>query len=1370
VILPGAIVAANGPGVEFSLDNGQTFQLGTIAGTNTPLTGAATDVVADPNNSQRFYAAVAYSKNLAVTNYPGVYRSDNCGLTWTEIDNGQLNLSNPNWIKLAVHNQNGKTVLYAGVVGSDGNVSGVYRSVISSSGSASQWTQIGALGLANIPTSFFHFALTADPIDANVVYLSAYAPSTAPFQNIYRGDASANGGLGGWSNLYNASSAPHSDSRSLTFLGSFVLLESDDGGVFGLPFAKDVSFTNGSPPWYALSANMRATEFFSVTMDPTTGLIAGGTQDNGTPVQTSVGGTTWNQQFRNDGGLTQYASDGTLYYFNDRQFLRGSNAQVLMAASTSPGTAYSGLNTTDQNNVQGFADVSFVYALNPANANRLLVGLTGLYESTNQGDILRTVTPTGLSGNVSAITYGVNNANAAYVGTDSAQLWVGTSAGGTWTWQQITGNWPSTARAVRIVVDPNDYRIAYVLDKNGKVWRTTDAGQTSSNWTDLTDDLDSLAPAANLVQLTDNTGINYGQSPIQTIELYDPTPGSQPGDGVLLAAGLGGVFSLRLGSNDPCWHQLGTGLPNAVVTDLHYSQQKDVLLAGTYGRGAWTISTASGYLNEQSNLEVFVDRQAANNVVDIRPDPSNGSFLQVIEDGVVEYDRPYSYINQVAVYANNPGDTIRLEDLPACLPFLTNTGPNQSHGNNFIESDTSNFPSLITVASSGATDTIHIGDASHQLFGVNSNLNIQGNGIANVIVDDSGNQNFPFALPPTFALANYQLDSTQYAINGGQLTRAAAFHRASGPTSYPPTFNFSATINYSRLANLTVESGSVGPYTYQVNNTGGATSVSIQAGSPSDTVTVGDNSDNLAYIVGTLNVQGNGNTKVLVDDSGNKVPVVYPGLIPFLPSTYVTDSTQYTINTDQLTRTAHLFQASGPPFDPPTLTFPATINYSNLSSLMVTSGPSDGPYTYQVNSTVGANSVTIKAGSSSDAVTVGDKSHNLAYLGTLNVQGNSNTIVAVDDSGNQLLPYYSSTYLPILTQYTIGGGQLTRTATLIQGAGPSTDPPFLTLSGMIKYSGLNEFNVTGGPLGSYLYQVADTTGMHTLLLQGGSGPSTFDVQGASAGTYTYVTTGTPQDQINVGSAANTLEPILGLVSVFGQGGNTTLNIYDQGNTGPQRYEYDVYAFRVLRTPAIPGQPLGSPTQTIYYSGIANVNVHGSSNNTGSGDLFGVLSTPLGTAVALYAGSGGGNEFVVGSSVPPYLDGIQGPLALHGASIYDFVVDYDYTNPSPHTYTLSTPNPTTTLLQRDGMAGITHDGMGGLILYVPVVGGNHINVQGIPAHFFANLTTRNGDQDVVGSLAPTSQGGTMNAIQGGGLHLRGAKCDRAGHLDRGRLGR
>src|SRR5262249_55047381 len=150
-------------------------------------------------------------------------------------------------------------------------------------------------------TSFFHFGFTADPVDTNVVYVSGYQG------NWYRGDASANGGNGSWAPLF-GSSQPQSDSGSLTFLGDSVLLGSDDGGVFGLPYPKDTSFTQGNPLWFAASANMQATEFFSVTVDPTTGFIAGGSQDNGTPEQTSVGGASWNQVRKNDGGVTQFAS------------------------------------------------------------------------------------------------------------------------------------------------------------------------------------------------------------------------------------------------------------------------------------------------------------------------------------------------------------------------------------------------------------------------------------------------------------------------------------------------------------------------------------------------------------------------------------------------------------------------------------------------------------------------------------------------------------------------------------------------------------------------------------------------------------------------------------------------------------------------------------------------------------------------------------------------------------------------------------------------------------------------------------------------------------------------------------------------------
>jgi hypothetical protein len=37
------------------------------------------------------------------------------------------------------------------------------------------------------------------------------------------------------------------------------------------------------------------------------------------------------------------------------------------------------------------------------------------------------------------------------------------------------------------------------------------------------------------------------------------------------------------------WNKLGAGLPNAPAWDLDYDAADDVLLAGTLGRGAWTI-------------------------------------------------------------------------------------------------------------------------------------------------------------------------------------------------------------------------------------------------------------------------------------------------------------------------------------------------------------------------------------------------------------------------------------------------------------------------------------------------------------------------------------------------------------------------------------------------------------------------------------------------------------------------------------------------------------------------------------------------------------------------------------------------------------
>jgi hypothetical protein len=50
----------------------------------------------------------------------------------------------------------------------------------------------------------------------------------------------------------------------------------------------------------------------------------------------------------------------------------------------------------------------------------------------------------------------------------------------------------------------------------------------------------------------------------------------------------GGVF-IASAPDFSSWERLGSGLPNVPVFSLRYSPVDNLLLAGTLGRGAWTL-------------------------------------------------------------------------------------------------------------------------------------------------------------------------------------------------------------------------------------------------------------------------------------------------------------------------------------------------------------------------------------------------------------------------------------------------------------------------------------------------------------------------------------------------------------------------------------------------------------------------------------------------------------------------------------------------------------------------------------------------------------------------------------------------------------
>jgi hypothetical protein len=100
---------------------------------------------------------------------------------------------------------------------------------------------------------------------------------------------------------------------------------------------------------------------------------------------------------------------------------------------------------------------------------------------------------------------------------------------------------------------------------------------------------------------------------------------------------------------------------------------------------------------------------------------------------------------------------------------------------------------------------------------------------------------------------------------------------------------------------------------------------------------------------------------------------------------------------------------------------------------------------------------------------------------------------------------------------------------------------------------------------------------------GQNGGNTYDIESVPVGVSLALKAGTGADTVNVGSAANTLDPIEGPVTVNGQGANTTLNVHDDGTTNSQ--DYSVYADSIHRFDVT---TLAPNMAAIGYSGIGHL--------------------------------------------------------------------------------------------------------------------------------------------------------------------------------------
>jgi hypothetical protein len=657
--------------------------------------GGVTDLLADPNpvKAHRFYAAVPGA---------GVFGTNDDGSTWTICSTGlfvpgSTTLAGTNNIKLAASFAGAHTTLFVGLVTpvtlpsggiGGGALAAVFRDTRGGDGVDNDhfqgaddlgeisWTTVALMnGLPAPPVNTgaqgnVNFSISADPTTPVFVYVAGDTFIDAPFEGtVFQGSAVAHV----WTPVsrtgaFNTGTAPHADSRSMTFDAMGRLVETDDGGIYALTTPQLFGGT-----WSSLNGNLANTEVTSMAFDAVRGTVLVGNQDTGAANQRS-GSTTYDEI----GGIFGVDGDGGNQAWdpvNDFRYSMGDDfsnftrvnsfdiqSPVLLAAPSAlvpPQLAFlSGLNAADAATI-GTGFIVPPFALNTIDPNSMLIGLNGLYESVGtRGDTIKDIstklvlpgTTTPVLGSakpprVAAVAYGgirngVNDSALAYVALTDGSLWLRTGS--------VNNNFTLltsyTGDAVRqIAVDPDNANNVFVVSRNG-VFASHDSGQT---WSDITGSLKDpailqpLPPAGPLPTLVDPE--------LNTIAII-----KQSGSNGLLVGGAHGVYRLDPGSST--WTKFGANLPDVPVSDLVYVRGTDTLFAATFGRGVWRLSGAASAFAVEP--ELLVAGTSADDVILLRRDAKNPLLLDVSLNGAMLRQVPIAALERIDVSGGDGNDTL----------------------------------------------------------------------------------------------------------------------------------------------------------------------------------------------------------------------------------------------------------------------------------------------------------------------------------------------------------------------------------------------------------------------------------------------------------------------------------------------------------------------------------------------------------------------------------------------------------------------------------------------------------------------------------------------------------------------------------------
>ena len=527
------------PGIYKTTDGGVTWT-NTTSGIST--TQSYSDVQIDMTTPSTLYMAIGPSFNATVN---GVYRSTNSGTSWTKLTNAPDGATNSNVgrISLAVSKSN-SLVIY--VTTENVSTSGVLSVVRSDNGGFTFTTvtppnYMGSQG-------WYDQAVIVDPSNSAVVYVTGAAGANSMLQSV-------NGGAS-WTDIHTggapANTSPHVDHHGLAFDASGLLLDVNDGGIYRLT---DPTV----PSWLDINGNLATIQFQGIGLHPSDPNRAiAGSQDNGTELYT--GNPIWRETDGGDGGFARFSqTNGNVVYhispvasFGSTGFFRRSSDGGNTWVSRTTGF----VNTNTFNFYAPFV-------VDPGDGNRLLTGGDRVYESTNAADLWSAISSPGTGGwtvsnSISAIGLAPSDPSTVYAATSGNHIFATVNHGSTWVDHPIGVG----GTVADIEVDPDVSATAYAVISNftgaGNVFKTTTGG---SSWTNISGNLPG--------------------EPVWSLQI-DP-------NGTLYVGADDGVYFTTNGGGS--WSRFGLAFPNAQVYQIALNSSLQILAAATHGRGAWEIST-----------------------------------------------------------------------------------------------------------------------------------------------------------------------------------------------------------------------------------------------------------------------------------------------------------------------------------------------------------------------------------------------------------------------------------------------------------------------------------------------------------------------------------------------------------------------------------------------------------------------------------------------------------------------------------------------------------------------------------------------------------------------------------------------------------